>query len=137
MNEKTCYTVAEAGKILGVRGKAVRDLIKKGCFKAVFIGNRYMIIRKSMEEWLDGPGAEEIRKYLGESEEVNMEEKRCYTVKDLQDMLGISRQAVYSLIKRGEFNTVVIAGKHCVSKRGFDAWLDGMQTEKKEPERVK
>lgn len=59
-----------------------------------------------------------------------MNEKRCYTVKELQGMLGISRQAVYALINKREFNTVRIAGKYCVSKKSFDTWLDGMADEK-------
>ena len=36
-----------------------------------------------------------------------MAEKRCYTVKDLQDILGVSRPSVYDLFKKS-----------------FDAWLD-------------
>lgn len=51
--------------------------------------------------------------------------KRCYTVKELSEMLGCSRQAVYDLLKRNEFPSYVVGGKHIVSKRGFDKWLDG------------
>ncbi len=40
-------------------------------------------------------------------------------------MLGCSRQAVYDLLKRNEFPSYVVGGKHIVSKRGFDKWLDG------------
>lgn len=29
-----------------------------------------------------------------------MEEKRCYTVKELQEILGISRPTVYELLKK-------------------------------------
>lgn len=29
-----------------------------------------------------------------------MEEKRCYTVKELQEILGISRLTVYELLKK-------------------------------------
>ena len=35
-------------------------------------------------------------------------EKRCYKVKELQEMLGISRAAVYDLLKRKEFQWVVV-----------------------------
>lgn len=139
MENKTCYTISEAEKILGVSKKSVRHLIKKGFLETMMIGNKYIIMKKSLDEWLDGPGAAEHQEYLREIEEgaESMDVKRCYTVKELQDMLGVSRQAVYDLIKRGEFNSVIIAGKHCVSKRSFDAWLDGMDTGKKEPERVR
>ena len=54
-----------------------------------------------------------------------MNEKRCYSVSDLQEMLGISKPAVYELIKRKEFRWVMIGGRYKISKRSFDEWLDG------------
>ena len=53
-----------------------------------------------------------------------MEEKRCYTVSDLQDILGISRPTVYELLKRNEFRWIQIGNKYRISKKSFDAWLD-------------
>lgn len=53
-----------------------------------------------------------------------MEEKRCYSVKDLQEILGISRQCVYELLKRNEFRWHLIGGKYRISKKSFDEWLD-------------
>lgn len=38
-----------------------------------------------------------------------MEEKRCYTVKELQEILGISRPTVYELLKRNEFRWIQVA----------------------------
>lgn len=139
MDKKTCYTVSEAEKILGVSKKSIRHLIKKGFLETMIVGNKYIIMKKSLDEWLDGPDAGEHRECLREIEEGawNMGEKRCYTVKELQDMLGVSRQAVYDLIKRGEFNSVIIAGRHFVSKRSFDAWLDGLDAGKREPEQLR
>ena len=54
-----------------------------------------------------------------------MREKRCYSVRDLQEMLGISKPAVYELIKRKEFHWVMIGGRYKISRRSFDEWLDG------------
>lgn len=34
---------------------------------------------------------------------VSTQEKRCYTVKELQEILGISRPTVYELLKKNEF----------------------------------
>jgi len=54
------------------------------------------------------------------------EDKKTYTVTEIQDILGISQSTAYLLIKRGEFHSVKI-GRHIrVSKTSFDAWLDGM-----------
>ena len=59
------------------------------------------------------------------SKVAQMKEKRCYSVRDLQEMLGISKPAVYELIKRKEFHWVMIGGRYKISKRSFDEWLDG------------
>ena len=59
------------------------------------------------------------------SKVAQMKEKRCYSVRDLQEMLGISKPAVYELIKRKEFHWVMIGGSYKISKRSFDEWLDG------------
>jgi len=34
---------------------------------------------------------------------MSVSRKRCYTVKELQEILGISRPTVYELLKRNEF----------------------------------
>lgn len=54
-----------------------------------------------------------------------MQGKRCYSVSDLQKMLGISKPAIYELIKRREFHWVMIGGRYKISKKSFDEWLDG------------
>ena len=53
-----------------------------------------------------------------------MSEKRCYTVKDLQEILGVSRPSVYDLLKKNEFRWILGGGKYRISKKSFDAWLD-------------
>ena len=52
------------------------------------------------------------------------ESKRTYTVKEIQDILGISRPSAYNLIKENLFRTVRIGGHIRVSKASFDEWLD-------------
>ena len=53
-----------------------------------------------------------------------MSEKRCYTVTDLQEILGVSRPSVYDLLKKIEFRWILVGGKYRISKKSFDAWLD-------------
>ena len=55
-----------------------------------------------------------------------MEEKRCYTVKELQEILGISRPTVYELLKRSGFRWIQVGTKYRISKKSFDEWLDKM-----------
>ena len=54
----------------------------------------------------------------------NIAEKRCYTVKEVQEMLGISRPTVYELLKKNEFRWIQIGNKYRISKKSFDEWLD-------------
>ena len=54
-----------------------------------------------------------------------MSEKRCYSVKEIQEILGISRQTAYELLKKKEFHWISLGGKYCISKKSFDEWLDG------------
>ena len=54
-----------------------------------------------------------------------MAEKRCYTVKDIQEILEISRPTVYNLLKRKEFQWIQLDnGAYRISKKSFDEWLD-------------
>ena len=52
-------------------------------------------------------------------------DKRCYTVAELQKMLGISRGSVYQLLKTGQFLWFKIGTAIRISKFSFDEWLNG------------
>ena len=60
-----------------------------------------------------------------------MAEKLCYSIKEVQEMLGISRQSAYALLQRGDFSYTIVGNKYIVSKKSFDAWLDNMQGDPK------
>lgn len=51
-------------------------------------------------------------------------EKRCYTVEDLQIILGIARGTVYKLLEQNEFRWFKIGSAYRISKKSFDDWLD-------------
>ena len=48
---------------------------------------------------------------------------RCYTVQDLQDILGVGRKSVYSLLKRNEFRWIRVSAVYRIPKKSFDEWL--------------
>lgn len=59
-----------------------------------------------------------------------MNQKRCYTVKELQEILGVSRPTIYNLLKKNEFHWIRLDGsKYRISKKSFDEWLDGHSEE--------
>ena len=50
--------------------------------------------------------------------------ERCYTVKELQEILGVSRPTIYNLLKKNEFRWIQLdGGKYRISKKSFDDWL--------------
>lgn len=51
-------------------------------------------------------------------------DKRVYTVDEIQDILGIGRNATYALVKKNLFRSVRLGGHIRISKRSFDEWLD-------------
>lgn len=63
-----------------------------------------------------------------------MVEKRCYNVKELQEILGLSRPIIYDLLKKNEFRSFIIGGKYVISKASFDRWLDGCLGEEESDE---
>ena len=45
-----------------------------------------------------------------------MPEKRCYTVKEIQEILDVSRPTVYALLKKKEFRWIQLdGGKYRIS----------------------
>ena len=60
------------------------------------------------------------------NESGSVDDKRTYTVDEIQDILGISRPTAYGLVKKNLFHCVRIGGHIRISKRSFDAWLDAM-----------
>lgn len=50
--------------------------------------------------------------------------KGSYSVEEVQYMLGVARQTVYKLIKRGCFKAVKLENGYRIIKSSFDEWLD-------------
>ena len=54
-----------------------------------------------------------------------MSEKRCYTVKEIQEILDVICRGVDALLKKKEFRWIQLdGGKYRISKKSFDDWLD-------------
>ena len=47
-----------------------------------------------------------------------MSEKRCYTVQELQEILGVSRPTIYNLLKKKEFRWIQLDGGSFLSGKG-------------------
>jgi excisionase family DNA binding protein len=49
---------------------------------------------------------------------------RCYTVQDLQDILGVGRKSIYSLLKKNEFRWIRVGAVYRIPKKSFDECLN-------------
>ena len=93
--------------------KLITDAVKFPDFLSIYEEVNIMALR--INEW---------------KEVCMMAEKRCYTVAELQEILGVSRPTVYSLLKRNEFRWIQLdGGKYRISKKSFDDWLDKQPSE--------
>ena len=50
--------------------------------------------------------------------------KKSYSVAEIQQILGISRPTAYALIKKNLFQSVRMGNGIRIVKSSFDAWLD-------------
>lgn len=53
-----------------------------------------------------------------------VQNKKSYSVAEIQQILGISRPTAYNLIKQNLFQSVHTSGNIRIIKASFDAWLD-------------
>ncbi len=52
-------------------------------------------------------------------------DKKSYSTDEIIHILGVTRQTVYKLIKRGCFKAVCVESGYRIYKDSFDKWLDG------------
>lgn len=50
--------------------------------------------------------------------------KKSYSVAEIQQILGISRPTAYALIKKNLFQSICMGNGIRIVKSSFDAWLD-------------
>ena len=53
------------------------------------------------------------------------DERRAYTPEEVGRMLGLHPNSVYTMLKTGALPGIKAGHKWLISKRRFDAWLDG------------
>ena len=56
---------------------------------------------------------------------LSAQDKRTYTVPEIQDILSISRPTAYRLCNSGLFYVCRIGKQIRISAKSFDAWLEG------------
>lgn len=61
-------------------------------------------------------------------------EKFCYTIKEVGDMLGLTRYAVYAILQRGDLHSIKLgSGRNCavrILKSDFDSYIKHLKEAK-------
>lgn len=52
-------------------------------------------------------------------------DRKCYTVKEVMDILGVSRPSIYALLKQEAFRYAYVGRKYLIFRDSFDAWMKG------------
>ena len=55
----------------------------------------------------------------------NLDVKISYSCKEAMNILKVTRQSIYRLIKNGEFKATISDLGYRIDKDDFDKWLDG------------
>ena len=121
MDEKkrTTMSVPEMRRMLGLGKTDSYWLVHRQCFETIIVAGKMRVVIDSFEHWyanqikykkVDGspPGAE-LRAY-------------SYSVQEMADLLGVSDDTVYTLIKRDHIETFEVDTWMRIRKDVFEAW---------------
>ena len=96
------------------------------------VESKTLVVRQDIKEDIRGKNVLIVEDILDTGKTLynvkEMLEKRCYTVQELQEILGVSRPTIYNLLKKKEFRWIQLdGGKYRISKKSFDDWLDNLE----------
>ena len=122
------------------------------CFDIIVIAGRKRITKESFEKWYGGQSRHKIvatdetvlskesldveQQGTIESGEIvapavsieNKEEKKYYTVDEIQRILSLSKRDSYSLVQSEAFSVLKVGKRYLIPKDGFDEWLNANTT---------
>ena len=120
----TLMTVAEMGRILGLKKTDRYWLLHKGLFETRSFLGKTWVVRDSFEKWY--ANQTHYHKVDGEAPGRELLEQ-SYGARDIAGMLGLSEATVYELIKRESLSTIVIDRMIRVPRADFEKWYAGQE----------
>ena len=123
MNKKRKYmSVAEMGKLLGLKKTGRYWLLNKGYFNVITLHGKKYVDIDSFEEWY----ANQLRYHKINGVEPGEDLKeRVYTLPEIMDLLGISRWSMYEILRHNDLDIIIVDQKQCISKDSFWDWYNG------------
>jgi excisionase family DNA binding protein len=109
------YSMAEIGEKLGIKRFTMERMVARGEIETVKIGKRTFITQEGLDRYLE-----------------NREKNRRYSLKELGQMLGISRFALEGIVAREEIEVVKNGNRTFVTHDAYQKYLDNISTQKAE-----
>ena len=117
--KKTTMSVPEMRRMLGLGKTDSYWLVHKNCFDTIMVEGKMRIVTESFEHWyanqikhrkVDGPPpGEELRAY-------------SYSVREMAEVLGVTEDIIYSIIKRDSLETFEVDTWMRIRKDVFETW---------------
>ena len=117
--EKKYMSVAEMGRLLGLKKTDRYWLVHKNFFKTEVILGKMRVELESFEKWY----ANQIKYHKVTGEEPGLELKQhSYSPKDIAEILQISEWQVYEEMKKADVEYILVDYWKRYPKEAFDAW---------------
>ena len=117
--EKKYMSVAEMGRILGLKKTDRYWLVHKNFFKTEVILGKMRVELESFEKWY----ANQLKYHKVTGEEPGQELKqRSYSPKDIAEILQISEWQVYQEMKKADVEYILVDYWKRYPKEAFDEW---------------
>ena len=134
MDEKkrTTMSVPEMRRMLGLGKTDSYWLVHRQCFETIIVAGKMRVVIDSFEHWyanqikykkVDGsPPGTELRAY-------------SYSVQEMAELLGVSDDTVYTLIKRDHIETIEVDTWMRIRKDIFETWYKSQRKYRTEADR--
>lgn len=119
--QKKVMSVRKMGDLLGI-GKTDRYwLLKKDYFKSIHVAGKMWVDIESFEKWYAG----QTRYHKVTGEEPGKElAARTFSVKEMTDLLKISKSTVYEIIHRDQIPVFLESSEKRITRKDFWIWYD-------------
>ena len=119
---KTTMSVREMGNLLGLKKVESYWLVHKEYFETILLNGKMRVVIESFENWY--AGQVKYHKVNGEPPGKRLNQE-SYSARDIAEMLQISEQYAYQVMKDAGIRPVLVDYWQRFPKEAFDEWYSG------------
>ena len=133
-SKRESFPVSELRKMLGVRKTESYWILKHKGLETIKIDGHIRILKTSFQKWYDNQTKYHI---IGGPPPGKTLTGMSYSVSDLTELLAVSDTAIYTLLKKGAFETFIVDHRIRITKESFDRWYSEQTRYRMPTERVR